>query len=158
MSRRAKLRPPVYGNELSMKSEAFLTARNDLSELGRLNQFLSRFLAENRLPEDLALDTGVALEEVFANVVMHGYRDQAAHEILVRLAVEAGEVIVTVEDDGVAFNPLESPPVDTGLELKERPVGGLGIHLVRSLMSEVEYARQNGRNRLEMRKQIPRTD
>jgi len=139
-----------------MTVEAFLTAKNDLSELGRLNEFLTRFLAENRLPENLALDTGVALEEVFANVVMHGYNDRATHEILVRVAVENGEVVLMVEDDGIAFNPLEAPPADTSLPVEKRSVGGLGIHLVRSLMSEVEYARQNGRNRLEMRKQIPR--
>jgi serine/threonine-protein kinase RsbW len=141
-----------------MKSEAFLTAKNDLSELGRLNEFLSRFWAENHLPEDLALDTGVALEEVFANVVLYGYKDGAAHEILVRVAIENGKVVLMVEDDGVAFNPLEVAPADTSLAVEERSVGGLGIHLVRSLMSEVEYARQNGRNRLEMRKQIPRSE
>jgi len=139
-----------------MNAEAFLTAKNDLSELGRLNEFLSRFWAENRLPEELALDTGVALEEVFANVVLYGYKDGATHEILVRVAVEDGEVVLMVEDDGIAFNPLEVPPADTSLAVEERSVGGLGIHLVRSLMSEVEYARENGRNRLEMRKQIPR--
>lgn len=141
-----------------MNAEAFLTAKNDLSELGRLNEFLSRFWAENRLPEDLALDTGVALEEVFANVVMHGYNDRAPHEILVRVAVENGEVVLMVEDDGVAFNPLEAPAADTSLPVEARPVGGLGIHLVRSLMSEVEYARQNGRNRLQMRKQIAKAE
>lgn len=141
-----------------MTAEAFLTARNDLSELGRLNEFLSRFWAENRLPENLELDTGVALEEVFANVVMHGYNDGAPHEILVRVAVENGEVVLMVEDDGIAFNPLEAPPADTSLPVGQRSIGGLGIHLVRSLMNEVEYARQNGRNRLEMRKQIAQSE
>ncbi len=141
-----------------MTAEAFLTARNDLSELGRLNEFLSRFWAENHLPEDLALDAGVALEEVFANVVMHGYNDRAAHEILVRVAVENSEVVLMVEDDGIAFNPLEAPPANTSLPVGQRSIGGLGIHLVRSLMNEVEYARQNGRNRLEMRKQIAKAE
>lgn len=141
-----------------MTQEAFLTARNNLSELARLNDFLSRFWTDNRLPSDLALDTSLALEEVFANVVMHGYRDSAEHEILVRLAVEDGRVVLAVEDDGIPFNPVEVPPVDTSLPLEQRAVGGLGVHLVRSLMGEVEYARQNGRNRLVMRKQIVRSE
>jgi serine/threonine-protein kinase RsbW len=137
-----------------MTQEAFLTVRNNPSELERLNDFLSRFWTENSLPGDLAMDTGLALEEVFSNVVQYGYRDSAEHDILVRLAVDDGAVVLTVEDDGVPFNPIEAPPVDTSLPLEQRPVGGLGIHLVRSLMGEVEYARLNGRNRLVMRKQI----
>jgi serine/threonine-protein kinase RsbW len=141
-----------------MKSEAPLIARNRLSELGRLSDFLSHFWTENHLPGDLAMDAGLALEEVFANVVHYAYRDSAEHEILIHIAVEDGAVVLTVEDDGLPFNPAEAPPVDTSLPLDQRPVGGLGIHLVRSLMSEVKYARLNGRNRLEMRKQITRRE
>jgi anti-sigma regulatory factor (Ser/Thr protein kinase) len=137
-----------------MKADAFLTARNDLSELGRLNDFVSEFLSDNSLPAEFALDMSLALEEVFSNAVLYGYQDSAEHEITVRLAVQGGDVVLTVEDDGKAFNPLEIPPVDITLPLEERPVGGLGIHLVRSLMSKVEYERRDGRNRLEMRKQI----
>ena len=141
-----------------MTQVASLTARNDLSELERLNDFLSRFWSENGLPSDLAMDTGLALEEVFANVVMHGFRDSEEHGILVRLAVEGDTVVLTVEDDGIPFNPAEVPPVDTSLPLEQRAVGGLGVHLVRSVMGEVEYARLDGRNRLIMRKRIVRSE
>ena len=138
-----------------MNAEASYTARNDLSELGRLNDAVTRFWSENRLPEALVPDVTLALEEVFANVVMHGYRDTNPHEILVRLGLEKGAVVLVVEDDGVPFNPLEAPPVDTNLPIEDRPVGGLGIHLVRSVMSDVSYRRADGKNRLEMRKEIP---
>ena len=149
----------VYNHapENAMKSEAFYKARNDLSELGRLNELLSRFCRENRLPEDVAMEIGLALEEVFVNVVRYAYEDSAEHEILVSVAAENGEAVLAVEDDGIAFNPLEVPPVDTSLAIEDRPVGGLGIHLVRSVMNEVNYARKNGRNRLEMSKRfLPR--
>ena len=138
-----------------MKAEASYKARNDLSELGRLNELLSRFCKEHRLPESVAMEIGLALEEVFVNVVQYAYEDSAQHEILVSLSVENGEIVLAVEDDGIAFNPLEVPPVDTTLPIEQRPVGGLGIHLVRSVMSEVKYARTEGRNRLEMRKRFP---
>jgi serine/threonine-protein kinase RsbW len=59
-----------------------------------------------------------------------------------------------VEDDGLAFNPLEMLAPDTKQPLEERPVGGLGIHLVRTLMDEVAYRRQNGRNLLVLKKEI----
>lgn len=138
-----------------MKVEASVTARNHLAEIERLHDSLSVFLTENHLPGEFVMDAMLVLEEVFSNIVLHGYRDSAEHEILVRMAIEGDTFVLSVEDDGVAFNPLEVSPVDTSLPLEERPVGGLGIHLVRSLMSEVAYSRHDGRNRLEMRKQIP---
>lgn len=141
-----------------MKAETLYTARNQLSELERLNEFLSRFCAENRLPDELVMQASLALEEVFSNVVLYGYRDSAEHAILVRLAVENGAMILAVEDDAVAFNPLDVPPVDTSLPIEQRGIGGLGIHLVRSIMNEVKYERKDGRNRLEMRKEIPRSE
>ena len=53
---------------------------------------------------------------------------------------------VEVEDDGRAFNPLDLPPVDTTVPLEQRPVGGLGVHMIRQLMDSVEYRRADGRN------------
>jgi serine/threonine-protein kinase RsbW len=55
---------------------------------------------------------------------------------------------VEVEDDGRPFNPLEAPPPDIGKPLAEREVGGLGIHLVRKMMDELEYRRENDKNLL----------
>jgi serine/threonine-protein kinase RsbW len=137
-----------------MTAEATLTAKNELSELERLSEFLSRFWADNHLPAELEFNTNLALEEVFANVVLHGYRDSDSHEISVHAAVGDGTVTLTVEDDGIAFNPLDAPAADITQALEDRPVGGLGIHLIRSLMTEVAYARVDGRNRLEMKKKI----
>lgn len=138
----------------AMKSEMALTVRNDTAELVRLNTFLSEFWSENRLPEDLSMDVTLALEEVFLNVIQHGYSDAAEHEILVRLALETGAVALTVEDDGVPFNPLDLPPPDVNLPVEQRQIGGLGIHLVRRVMDGVEYFRVGGHNRLVMRKRL----
>ena len=73
------------------------------------------------------------------------------------LALEGDELTIRVEDDGRAFDPLQAPPPDLDLPLEERPVGGLGIHIVRSVMDAVEYQRRGGRNVLTMRKTIGRT-
>ena len=137
-----------------MKTQMAVTVRNDVAALERLNTFLSEFWDENRLPQELAMDVTLALEEVFLNVVQHGYLDVAEHEILVRLALERGNVALTVEDDGVPFNPLDSPPPDTNLPVEQREIGGLGIHLVQRVMDGIEYAREGQHNRLVMRKRI----
>jgi anti-sigma regulatory factor (Ser/Thr protein kinase) len=61
---------------------------------------------------------------------------------------------VAIVDDAAAFNPLEARPPDTASGLDERPIGGLGIHVVRKLMDEMAYERREGRNRLTLRKRI----
>jgi anti-sigma regulatory factor (Ser/Thr protein kinase) len=135
-----------------MTRQASLTAKNRLFELDRLNDFLSRFCSENGLPAEIAMDAALALEEVFANIVQHGYRDSGEHEIQVRLAAGGDSIVLTLEDDGIPFNPAAYPPADTTSPLEFRPVGGLGVHLVRSVMDEVRYDRIDGRNRLVMTK------
>lgn len=65
------------------------------------------------------MDAMLVLEEVFSNIVLHGYKDSAEHEILVCMAVEGDTFVLSVENDGVAFNPLEVPPVDTSLPLTD---------------------------------------
>ena len=80
--------------------------------------------------------------------------DGREHPIVVRLSVREGVLTAHVEDDGRAFNPLEAPAPDIDAGIDERPIGGLGIHLVRSVMSSVEYRREDGRNILIMTKQL----
>jgi anti-sigma regulatory factor (Ser/Thr protein kinase) len=138
------------GNNVSSQ----LQARNDLSELPRLSEFLANFFARTGLPVDLAGDFELALEEVFANVVMHAHPNGGQHEISMSIALEGVVVKLTVEDDGVPFNPLEAPLVDLDLPLEKRGTGGLGIHLIKGLMDELEYNRAEARNRLVMRKKI----
>ena len=100
-----------------------LRARNDLSELPRLSEFLATFFTRTGLPTDLAGDFELALEEVFANVVMHGHPNGGQHQISVNIALEGVVVKLTVEDDGVPFNPLEAPLMDLDLPLEKRGTG-----------------------------------
>jgi anti-sigma regulatory factor (Ser/Thr protein kinase) len=134
--------------------QASLVARNSVSELARLSEFLAAFFAQNALPPDVIGDFELALEEVFVNVVRYGHPQGGEHEIAIGIALEGGEVTLTMEDDGVAFNPLEARLVDLDLPLEERGIGGLGLHLVKGLMDEVAYERANDRNRFMMRKKV----
>jgi sigma-B regulation protein RsbU (phosphoserine phosphatase) len=133
-----------------------ITLRNDLSELDRVSRGLDEFGAHQRLEPQVVRDLNLALEEILANIISYGYADDREHQIRVRLAVQRGEVEVDVEDDGRPFNPLDAPAPDTAGPVSERPVGGLGIHLVRNLMDGLEYERRGDRNRLVMRKRTER--
>ena len=92
------------------------------------------------------------LDEIVLNVINHGHDDQGEHEIHVRLRAAPDAVTITVEDDGKPFNPLDAPPPDLDLPIEERPIGGLGIFLMKSLTSAMDYRREGERNRLTLTK------
>jgi serine/threonine-protein kinase RsbW len=129
---------------------------NDRTEIQRLGQFAERFGAEERLTEDEVMAINLVLDEVVTNTIEYGYDDTGRHEIRVTLAVEGDTLTIVVDDDARAFDPLAAPPPDLTLALEDRPVGGLGIHIVRTLMEAVDYQRRDGHNVLTMRKTIGR--
>ncbi len=96
----------------------------------------------------------VALDEVLSNTVRSGFGADGSGQIDVRFEIEGGVLEILVVDDGRAFDPLARPEPDLQAPLEARPVGGLGIYLVRQLMDSVEYERRDGRNRLRLRKRI----
>ena len=130
---------------------------NQRTEIERVVEFAERFGEEHQLPTELVMTMHLVLDELVANIINHGYDDTAEHQIHVTLAVDGSELTIRVEDDARPFDPLQVPPPDLDLPLEERPVGGLGIHLVRSVMDTVEYQRNGDRNILTMRKTIGRT-
>ena len=137
-----------------MWGEARLVVQNELAELERLAEFLSQFGTEHNLSEDLSFELNLALEEIFCNIVKHGYQDEACHQITVSLALSEGTVSLSVADDAPAFNPLEAPEPILDRPLEDRPIGGLGIHIVRRVMEDVEYRREGDRNILLMKKRV----
>ena len=90
----------------------------------------------------------LALEELWLNVVNYGHSG-GFHEVEIGLTSEASAVTIEITDDGKPFDPLNDAPVpDVTGSLKDRAVGGLGIHLVRTMMDEMRYKREGGRNHL----------
>ena len=131
-----------------------LQLKNDLAELDRVREAVTEFAGRHDVPAEPLFHLNLALEEVLTNVISYGYDDSGEHELIVRLGFQQGELWAEVEDDARPFNPLETPPVDVQMPLEERSIGGLGIHLVRSLMDELEYRREEGKNLFRMKKRI----
>lgn len=100
----------------------------------------------------------VSLDEVLANVVRHGLAGRGATATVeLEIRLEAGDpprCALELEDDGPAFDPLAAAPPDLALGVDERPIGGLGIELVKRLMDEVHYERRDGRNRLRLARRL----
>jgi anti-sigma regulatory factor (Ser/Thr protein kinase) len=131
-----------------------LRLANDLDGLAGLAERIERFGAEQGLSANVVNALNVVLDEAVSNAINHGYDAGVRGEIAVRLRRASDRVVVEVEDDGRPFDPLLVPPPDLTLPLERRPIGGLGIHLIRSLMDEVAYARHDGRNVLKMAKHL----
>ena len=126
----------------------------DLREIERLNKIVRQFGDLHEVPSRTLYAVNLALDEVVTNVVRHGFEDPSGQEILAEVTVKGEDLTTVVADPGRAFNPLDVPPPDLHAPLAERTLGGLGVHLVRSLMDSVEYRRDNGKNVLTMRKRV----
>jgi anti-sigma regulatory factor (Ser/Thr protein kinase) len=127
------------------------TIANRLSDLPQVSSIVDAMAAAGYLLPDAATDVNVALDEVLTNIITHGYGDDRLHEIRVCLTLYEGMFEALVEDDGKPFDPLTVAPPDVHASLRDRPVGGLGIHFVRSLMTEVQYSFVDNHNRLLLR-------
>jgi serine/threonine-protein kinase RsbW len=125
---------------------------SDAAQLPALSRFLQDFWIEFNLPAAEALTFELALEEVFMNVVMHGSEAGKVPTVEVSLTLVESGVTLTVEDDGAPFDPLSLPAPDVTASLESRPVGGLGVYLVRRAMDSVSYQRRGTMNQLRMTK------
>ena len=115
---------------------------------------LQAFAQAEHLPARVLQAADLALEEHLTNLMNYAYDDKLSHDIVVRCSVDQNALTIEVEDDGTPFNPLLNPEVDTSVPLKDKPIGGLGIHLIRKFMDELHYQREAGRNILSMRKRL----
>jgi anti-sigma regulatory factor (Ser/Thr protein kinase) len=135
-----------------MTSPIELVLASRPSEIARLQDRLETLAREQAIPQKALHEVQLAVEEHLTNVLHHGYGDQAEHQMLVRLHVEAGSLRIEIEDDGRSFNPLEHPQPNLSLPLDQRPIGGLGIHMMRESVDRMEYRRVDGKNILIMLK------
>jgi anti-sigma regulatory factor (Ser/Thr protein kinase) len=129
---------------------AELVIGNRLDELGRASAWLDGVADTLDLPTEMRFRLDLGLTEAVTNVIAYAYQDSAEHEIRIRLGADGPGVTLEVEDDGIAFDPLRAagPPVPASLA--EAKIGGLGIHLIRSMLDECHYHREAGKNRLTM--------
>ena len=126
-------------------SESF-TIRNELTAVSKAQASLQRFAQQSRLPEGVRRQVSTVLDELLNNVISYGFADGRKGDIEVSLEVFDDSTLLRIIDDGDPFNPFARLPPDTSAPLAQRQVGGLGIHLVRTMMDEYSYKRTAGKN------------
>jgi anti-sigma regulatory factor (Ser/Thr protein kinase) len=127
-----------------------LVLRNDVGESARLSEWILDVCRSAGFTSKMAYALQLCLEEAVCNIIEHGGAAARATEIVASVTREHADAVLTIDDDGIAFDPTQVAAPRHSKTLEDQPVGGLGIHLMRRFASSVEYRRENGRNRLRL--------
>jgi len=131
-----------------------ITLVNRPAEVSRVQDSLEQFASEHAIPPRKLHEVQLALEEHLTNIVRYGHKDDAEHPIKVSFSLVPDELRIQIEDDGCPFNPLEHPTPDLSKPIDDRPIGGMGIHMMRKSLDGMEYRREGGKNTLTMAKRL----
>lgn len=126
------------------------TFTNNLDEIPLAQAWLERFCEQRAIDPEIIAGFGLVLDEILTNLISYAFRDGARHLIDLEASVANHELAIEVHDDGVAFNPLKLPPPALDADLDEREIGGLGIHLMKTVTDTVTYRRERGWNILRL--------
>lgn len=126
------------------------TIGNRRDDVARVTRIVDELAFLHHLAPDVVADVNVALDEVLTNIITYAYDDDRMHEIWIGFTIDDDAIEAEIVDDGRPFDPTAIPPPDRSASLSDRRVGGLGMHFVRHLMSEVAYSRAGDHNRLRL--------
>lgn len=135
-----------------------LTLFNDINEISKLAPFVEEIGEELSLSPELVFNLNLVLEEAVSNVILYAYPKQMGKEINVQAAYSNQNLIFVLTDSGEPFDPTLVPEADISLPADERPIGGLGIFLIKQIMNEVEYQRVKGKNVFTLKKILNETE
>lgn len=122
---------------------------SDLDELPRLAEFVEEFAEASDLSPEAGMRLNLALEELVTNVIQHGYAG-AMGKIELQLERQGDRVDATLSDTAPAYDPFTADEPDLSASVEDRKVGGLGVHLVRTVATSFGYQRQGDRNQVSL--------
>ena len=138
----------------NVRLQRSLTLPNDINTIPQLNEFIDTVCEELEIDMALAMSLNLAMEEAVVNVMDYAYPEGTEGEVDIEAIADKAQLHFTISDSGKPFDPTAKEEVDTTLSAEERPIGGLGIHLIRQLMDNISYERKDGKNILRLSKNI----
>lgn len=130
-----------------------ITLPNDIATITQLSEFVETVCEEKGLDMALTMNLNLALEEAVVNVMSYAYPNSQG-DVKVDIIIDDQKVVSILTDSGIPFDPTQKGDVDTTLPAEERPIGGLGIHLVKQIMDKVSYQYVDNQNILTLEKNI----
>ncbi len=132
-----------------------LTLIADIQNIERVTAFVDEQLEPYDFPPKAAAQLHIAIDELFGNIAYYAYAPGKGNAtVRVEVAEAPLAVVMTFIDCGVPYDPLEKPDPDVSLSAEERPLGGLGIFMVKNSMDEFSYEYKNGYNCVRIKKYL----
>lgn len=125
---------------------------NDAEEAPRIARRVDYFLHAEKVSGSIVNKILLCVDELITNIIAHAYTDNQEHAVLLECRIYDEHIELELRDDGVPFDPTTQTRPNVKLSLEERDIGGLGIHLVTTLMDKVEYQREGDFNVLKITK------
>ena len=137
-----------------MNNRITLHFANNAEEAPRVARRVEHFLHEKHIPQSTINKILLCVDELVTNIIAHAYIDTQEHAVSLEIRVFPEHLELELRDDGRAFNPTVQTRPNLITSIEDRVVGGLGIHLVITIMDKVEYEREGDYNVLRMVKVI----
>ena len=134
--------------------ERRLTLPNDIETIPQLNEFIDNIAEEAGLDMSFTMSLNLALEEAVVNVMTYAYPEGTAGTVDIDIKTNGEQLTGVLSDSGTPFDPTQTPDADTTLSAEERPIGGLGIFLVRQIMDDISYQYVDNKNVLTLTKTL----
>jgi serine/threonine-protein kinase RsbW len=130
-----------------------LTLKSDLADLEKLRSFVEEIREALSVSKKCQFETNLALEEAFSNALSYGFDKRTDRFIKITITTVKGVLNIRIEDDGKPFNPLEAKEPTFQYDIENCEIGGLGIHLIKHVMDDIRYERNQNKNVLTMKKE-----
>ena len=137
-----------------VKMRKSIVLPNDINEVPRLTAFVDAVCEAVGLNPTVTMQMNLAIEEAVVNVMNYAYPRGKKGDVTIEALSNDVRLKFVIIDSGTPFDPTVHADVDTTLSAQERPIGGLGIHLVRQMMDSINYERVNNLNVLTLRKKL----
>jgi anti-sigma regulatory factor (Ser/Thr protein kinase) len=128
-----------------------LTVPAELSNLDEVLVFIEEAIPDISMKTQTQL--AIAVEEIFVNIANYAY-PSGTGDCIITAETGEDEAVLTFEDKGIPYNPLEKDDPNIALSAEERQIGGLGIFMAKKLTDGIEYSNDNGKNVLKIKKRI----
>ena len=133
-----------------------LTLDNDIQQIPQLASFVDTVAEEAGIDFSEAMPLNLALEEAVVNVMQYAYPKGTYGTVTIEALFNKEQLRFIISDAGTPFDPTAKEDVDISLEVVDREIGGLGIHLIRQIMDDISYEYKDGKNVLTLHKNIKR--
>lgn len=128
-----------------------LTVAARLENIEAATAFVDEFLEATDCPLKAKMQIDVAVDEIISNIVHYAY-PEGEGTVTVGLKETDGTIAIVFKDHGIPYDPLQAKVPDLSLSAEDRPIGGLGIHMVKKMMDTITYRYENGQNVLSLYK------